>query len=70
LFDTLRHIPWNFESGGAMIPNYKYKPRVYFIATFIATYSFWLAGAYASFQDEKSGMYMLFMLPGLMQLHI
>ena len=49
-----------------MIPNYKYKPRVYFIATFIATYSFWLTGAYTSFQDEKSGMYMLFMLPGLM----
>ncbi len=49
-----------------MIPKYKYKPRIYFIATFIATYCFWLAGAYASFHDDKSGMYMLFMLPGLM----
>jgi len=49
-----------------MIPNYKYKPRVYFIATFIITYILWFAGAYVSFQDDKSGMYMLFMLPGLM----
>jgi len=49
-----------------MIPKYKYKPRIYFIATFIATYCFWLAGAYASFHDDQSGMYMLFMLPGLM----
>ncbi len=49
-----------------MIPKYKYKPRIYFIATFIATYILWFAGAYVSFQDDKSGMYMLFMLPGLM----
>ncbi|MFA0821459.1 MAG: MmRce1 family CPBP family CAAX prenyl protease [Methanomethylovorans sp.] len=49
-----------------MIPNYKYKPRVYFIATFIVTYILWFAGAYVSFHDDKSGMYMLFMLPGLM----
>lgn len=49
-----------------MIPNYKYKPRVYFIVTFIVTYILWFAGAYVSFQDDKSGMYMLFMLPGLM----
>jgi hypothetical protein len=49
-----------------MIPYYKYKPKVYFIATFIVTYILWFAGAYTSFQDEKSGMYMLFMLPGLM----
>lgn len=49
-----------------MIPKYKYKPRIYFIATFIVTYCFWLAGAYVSFHDDQSGMYMLFMLPGLM----
>lgn len=49
-----------------MIPNYKYKPKVYFAATFIVTYILWFAGAYVSFQDDKSGMYMLFMLPGLM----
>ncbi len=49
-----------------MIPNYRYKPRVYFVATFIVTYALWFAGAYLSFQDDKSGLYMLFMLPGLM----
>lgn len=49
-----------------MIPYYKYKPKVYFAATFIVTYILWFAGAYTSFQDEKSGMYMLFMLPGLL----
>lgn len=49
-----------------MIPNYRYKPRVYFAATFIVTYALWFAGAYLSFQDEKNGLYMLFMLPGLM----
>ena len=49
-----------------MIPNYKYNPKVYFITTFIATYAFWFAGAYVSFQDDKNGLYMLFMLPGMM----
>jgi membrane protease YdiL (CAAX protease family) len=49
-----------------MIPNYRYKPRVYFVTTFIVTYALWFAGAYLSFQDEKNGLYMLFMLPGLM----
>jgi membrane protease YdiL (CAAX protease family) len=62
----LRYIPWNFESGGAMIPNYKYNPKAYFTATFIVTYILWFAGAYVSFHDDKSGMYMLFKLPGLM----
>jgi len=49
-----------------MILNYKYKPGIYFVATFIATYALWFAGAYVSFQEDKSGLYMLFMLPGLM----
>ncbi|WP_440948383.1 MmRce1 family CPBP family CAAX prenyl protease [Methanosarcina sp. T3] len=49
-----------------MILNYKYKPGVYFAATFIATYVLWFAGAYLSFQDDESGLYMLLMLPGLM----
>jgi membrane protease YdiL (CAAX protease family) len=49
-----------------MIPDYKYKSRIYFAATFIATYTLWFTGAYMSFQDDKSGLYMLFMLPGLM----
>jgi len=49
-----------------MILNYKYKPGIYFVATFIATYALWFAGAYVSFQDDESGLYMLLMLPGLM----
>lgn len=48
-----------------MIPNYRYKPEVYFSAAFIITYTLWFAGAYLSFQDD-SGLYMLLMLPGLM----
>ncbi|WP_440955701.1 MmRce1 family CPBP family CAAX prenyl protease [Methanosarcina sp. Mfa9] len=48
-----------------MIPNYKYKPGIYYAATFIATYVLWFAGAYLSFKDD-SGLYMLVMLPGLL----
>ena len=43
-----------------------YRPKVYYTATFLVTYVLWLAGAYFSFQDGKSGLYMLLMLPGLM----
>ncbi|NPE29489.1 CPBP family intramembrane metalloprotease [Methanococcoides sp. SA1] len=49
-----------------MISNYTYKTKVYFVATFITTYALWFAGAYVSFQDGKSGLYILLMLPGLM----
>jgi uncharacterized protein len=49
-----------------MIPNYKYKPLLYFSITFLVTYTLWFAGAYVSFQDEQSGLYILLMLPGLM----
>ncbi len=49
-----------------MIPHYTYRPRFYFVATFFVTFSLWFAGAYFSFQDENSGVYMLLMLPGLM----
>ncbi|WP_406661379.1 MmRce1 family CPBP family CAAX prenyl protease [Methanolobus sp. ZRKC3] len=49
-----------------MISNYNYRPRVYFLWTFIATYVLWFAGAYVSFQDDGSELYMLLMLPGLM----
>ncbi len=49
-----------------MIPNYKYKPWVYYAATFIVTYVLWFAGAYVSFQEGRGGLYMLLMLPGLM----
>lgn len=49
-----------------MISNYKYKPLFFFSMTFLATFALWFAGAYVSFQDDKSGLYMLLMLPGLM----
>ena len=48
-----------------MVLNYRYKPQVYFAATFIVTYAFWFAGAYLSFQDDKNGLYLLFTLLGL-----
>jgi membrane protease YdiL (CAAX protease family) len=49
-----------------MISHYTYKPLYYFSLTFLATFAFWFAGAYLSFQDDKGGLYMIFMLPGLM----
>ena len=48
-----------------MIPNYKYKPGVYFTATLIITYALWFSGAYLSFYDD-SELYMLLILLGLM----
>ncbi len=48
-----------------MVSDYRYKPQVYFAATFIVTYAFWFAGAYLSFQDDKNGLYLLFTLLGL-----
>ena len=47
-------------------PDYTYKPKLYFVTTFIVTYSLWFAGAYVNYQDDRNGLYMLFMLPGLM----
>jgi len=49
-----------------VVSNYKYKTFTYYAATFASTYALWFAGAYTSFQDDKSGLYMLLMLPGLM----
>lgn len=49
-----------------MISKYNYNPKLYFITTFITTYAFWFAGAWVSFQDGISGLYMLIMLPGMM----
>jgi len=49
-----------------MISNYRYKPLFYFSMTFLATFVLWFAGAYASFHEDKKGLYMLLMLPGLM----
>lgn len=49
-----------------MNKTHQYKPMFYFSATFLATFALWFAGAYASFQGDESGLYMLLMLPGLM----
>ncbi len=48
-----------------MIPNYKYKPGIYFTVTFIITYALWFPAAYLSFHDD-SGMYILLALLGMM----
>lgn len=45
---------------------YQYKTMIYFSITFLATFALWFAGAYVSFQEDKEGLYMLFMLPGLL----
>jgi len=49
-----------------MISHYRYRPLLYFSLTFLATFVLWFAGAYVSFFDDKNGLYMLLMLPGLM----
>ena len=49
-----------------MISNYNYNPIFYFFMTFLSTYVLWFAGAYVSFQEDISHLYMLLMLPGLM----
>jgi membrane protease YdiL (CAAX protease family) len=56
----------NEESEEKMISNFAYKPVSYFFTTFFATYALWFAGAYVSFQEDISHLYMLLMLPGLM----
>lgn len=48
-----------------MITNYKYNPKLYFFTVFTVTYTLWFAGAWVSFQDGISGLYMLFMLLGM-----
>ena len=49
-----------------MIKSYQYCPMLYFVMTFLTTFVLWFAGAYVSFQEDKEGLYILFMLPGLM----
>lgn len=49
-----------------MISNFTYRAYNFFLATFLATFICWFAGAYLSFQSENSGWYMVLMLPGLM----
>ncbi|AKB79620.1 hypothetical protein MSHOH_3137 [Methanosarcina horonobensis HB-1 = JCM 15518] len=48
-----------------MIPNYRYKPGIYFTATFIITYALWFPAAYLSFHDN-SGVYILLAFLGMM----
>lgn len=45
---------------------YQYKMVKFYILTFLVTFLLWFVGAYFSYQDGKEGLYMLFMLPGLM----
>ena len=45
--------------------DYKYRPLLYYTLTFLVTIGFWSAGAYLSFSEDGAGLYMLFMLPGL-----
>ena len=45
---------------------FHYKPFKYFALTFSATFVLWFTGAFVSFQDGRGGLYMAFMLPGLM----
>jgi hypothetical protein len=45
---------------------FRYQPVLYFSLTFLVTFALWFAGAYLSFQDDGSGLYMLLLLPGLM----
>lgn len=49
-----------------MVSNYTYKPLYYYLATFVTTFILWFAGAYVSFQEEISQLFMLLMVPGLM----
>lgn len=49
-----------------MSKEYTYKPKLYYAATFFATYVLWLAGAYVSFLENSNGLHMLLLLPGLM----
>ena len=50
----------------SMISHHRYKPLKYFTLTFCATFALWFVGAHLSFQDDAAGLYMVFMLPGLM----
>lgn len=48
-----------------MISHDHYKPLTYYSLTFLSTFALWFAGAYVSFRNDGGGLYMLFMLPGL-----
>ncbi len=48
-----------------MNTTYRYRPLMYFVMAFSATFAFWFAGAYVSFLDNQNGLHMLLLLPGL-----
>jgi len=45
---------------------YQYKPKIYFSMTFLASFALYFVGAYLSFQDDESGLHVLFLLGALM----
>ena len=51
------------EDGSAQ--SFHYRPVRYFLVTFIGSFVLMFAGAYVSFQEENSGLYVLLMLLGL-----
>ncbi|HAM44492.1 MAG TPA: CPBP family intramembrane metalloprotease, partial [Propionibacteriaceae bacterium] len=44
---------------------FQYRPVFYFSLTFELTYALWFVGAYLSQRDETRGIYVLFLLAGL-----
>ncbi len=48
-----------------MTTNFKYRPFLYFIITFAATFALLFAGAYVSHRDDLSELTMAFIVPGM-----
>jgi membrane protease YdiL (CAAX protease family) len=49
-----------------MMNKHHYRPGLYYGLTFLLTFGFWLAGAYASHTEELADLYFVLMLPGLL----
>ena len=45
---------------------YVYKPKPFFILTFLVTFALWFSGAALSFREGNHGEHMFLLLPGLM----
>jgi hypothetical protein len=56
----------NYQQETMMTENHHYKPGLYYGLTFLLTFGFWLAGAYASHSEKLSDLYFVLMLPGLL----
>jgi hypothetical protein len=66
---TLRPAPVagvSSEDRSVSAQSFQYRPLRYLALTFLATFTLWFAGAYVSFQEGREGLYLLFMLSGLM----